>query len=737
MKLKLIYDNYHGNIELSDIEFTFLRSPLVNRLHQILQNSTAYLVFPCCKTSRFEHSLGAMDYSSRIFINGVSNSDTSLQYLTDKKKVLENIRKDKQAEFEKEISIVSHGWVRDDKNKYYNRYDLGTSNFFKIFENKNFLDKIKNFIGSDFIDRNINLTLINKSHTETNLENVGYQSTIILLNQSLRFLGLLHDIGHLPFSHLFEFALENAYQKLEQLKQDDFATDIETYRESMNEILKVRSNNPNEDKIHELIGKNITKFIFKQLREKEHQKLSLPNSDKNEILDSLLILNVLEGILDKIREGEKGELYSLYKIVSGTIDSDRLDFVQRDGANSGISISSGNIDRIIKMFCLCSIPETMFSKEQKDNYRFLPAIQSIHDVEEILQDRYKIYKFMVNHHAVKRSDHILQKIIEHRLITDIKSEPVLSEKAEHPLTQNSLVKSIETIKNTILPLEGNANYAEIIYGFFQLTDFWLLSLLNNDFNLSLTDDEFDERFKVFLSEIYENSRQYNSLWKRAYEFEEIITILGQTIFEKYPEFKAITLDPSHDGYNVFSEINSIILHLAKVIKNIKENKCQTKSKVRIDCFENCSKYNPPISNTNCTKIDPEKDCKEKYFYKLGKKAMEFLQEVNGAEGWCSKFEDYLNSEYNGDLDLIIAPTRLKNGIKELRLVDIKNQADIRDIDEVSVVKQSLNFDLESVITFFTYYRIRNTHYFKGEVKLKDEVGQRLSTFVVKEIKNNH
>ena len=91
MQPKLIYDSIHGNIELSGLETIILKSSFANRLHQILQNSTAYLVFPSCKTSRFEHSLGVMSYTSLLFLNGLKNSSEAKEYLNDKKAVLLNL----------------------------------------------------------------------------------------------------------------------------------------------------------------------------------------------------------------------------------------------------------------------------------------------------------------------------------------------------------------------------------------------------------------------------------------------------------------------------------------------------------------------------------------------------------------------------------------------------------------------------------------------------------------------
>ena len=87
---KIIYDIIHGNIEYSNFEGILLKNPIVNRLHQILQNSTAYRVYPNLKTSRFEHSLGVMNYSGKMYRFGLLNSDEEEEYLREMHKRLKN-----------------------------------------------------------------------------------------------------------------------------------------------------------------------------------------------------------------------------------------------------------------------------------------------------------------------------------------------------------------------------------------------------------------------------------------------------------------------------------------------------------------------------------------------------------------------------------------------------------------------------------------------------------------------
>jgi hypothetical protein len=45
------------------------------------------------------------------------------------------------------------------------------------------------------------------------------RATYTILLQTLRVVALLHDVGHLPFSHQVEYALKKVYDKIKQKEQ--------------------------------------------------------------------------------------------------------------------------------------------------------------------------------------------------------------------------------------------------------------------------------------------------------------------------------------------------------------------------------------------------------------------------------------------------------------------------------------------------------------------------------------
>ena len=64
---KKIYDPVHGFIPFDEFEKELIDSLPFQRLHYVHQLGIAYLVYPGATHTRFEHSLGVMELSSRIY----------------------------------------------------------------------------------------------------------------------------------------------------------------------------------------------------------------------------------------------------------------------------------------------------------------------------------------------------------------------------------------------------------------------------------------------------------------------------------------------------------------------------------------------------------------------------------------------------------------------------------------------------------------------------------------------
>lgn len=163
--------------------------------------------------------------------------------------------------------------------------------------------------------------------------------------QLVRLTVLLHDIGHGPFSHLFE----NILQKT----------------------------NKNEPEIHELISRLII--------ENDNEIGKILGNSRDQVISLLSGSNVKSNI----------ENFSLlHQIVSSGLDADKLDYLRRDSYHVGVAYGTFDLDRILHTLTRTpdsdSIAVTMKGKDALESYRiarYLMHIQVYEHHTRLVADR--------------------------------------------------------------------------------------------------------------------------------------------------------------------------------------------------------------------------------------------------------------------------------------------------------------------------------------------------------------
>lgn len=235
----------------------------------------------------------------------------------------------------------------------------------------------------------------------------------------LRLAGLLHDIGHGPFSHQFD---DVVYKKL------GFKDGHDEYR-------------------HKLLREYFPKELAKKYE-------SAPSKLKKAIVEDLEItlgqisdnmeenfLQLMEEVM-KIYEGEETGTID-FAVVQGPLGADRLDFVLRDSYYAGTrGFGTGAIDRLIR--------NAMIVK--KDGREILAYDSKVVDeIYTILFGRFMMYKNVYFHKTSRAADMMIQELLE------------LSYKA---LKLDERVLNIETF----LDLTDQTVINEVIYKFYDLVE---------------------------------------------------------------------------------------------------------------------------------------------------------------------------------------------------------------------------------------------------------------------------
>ena len=179
--------------------------------------------------------------------------------------------------------------------------------------------------------------------------------------ETVKIAGLVHDIGHGPFSHLYDDIVVHTYKR----------------------------------KCHEERGIE----IFKHLVVKHKIKLTSQE---------------VQNICEMINPSEDNKNNFLYQIVANkicSVDVDKIDYIQRDSYHLGIN-QILNFERLLSM---AKVVEFNGHKQ----IAWPEKLQQ--DILMLFENRYRLHKQVYNHHAVKSAEFIIKHILEY--ILDKSNDP--------------------------------------------------------------------------------------------------------------------------------------------------------------------------------------------------------------------------------------------------------------------------------------------------------------------------
>lgn len=444
-KHRLINDNIYQHIEYTKLEDYFLQTRIVNRLLFITQNALAYFAFPSINTKRYIHSIGTMHLCSHMFKNSLINADTnsSNKFISQLKKSINSIIKE-------------------------NRLKISLNN----------LDLLDDTSLYEYA-----LPLKSKQHS----------NIYMIVLQALRLVGLLHDVGHLPFSHQVEYALEKIYKKL-RLKEKHNQKE----KEFLNFYQTITQNS--EYVLHEALGRKLIFLLF------EYELQSFLKNDYQK--DYLKLLHIL---CDNIFNEKKDDYFSykiLHSYIDSTVDADRLDYINRDMLSSGYISGAVDLIRIAKQSILIY---------DNKNFKLSYYDESLIDIEHMLEMRFNLYKKVIYNHNIAKSDALLENVIIY-----------LSEQYFSSIIPNhSLTDCISMLwKFLDIDIEKSPNHEEKQLDIIsQLDENWMINLFKKEYfkiKYDVNKTHQDRKYLISFDEVLFGKKAFKSIWKNLNDFFNIL-----------------------------------------------------------------------------------------------------------------------------------------------------------------------------------------------------------------------
>lgn len=484
-----INDSVHGLVRLTAYEKKILCSPEFNRLHDVYQNSTVFMTFPANRTKRFEHSIGCMYLASEMFYRAVLNSDygTLDKFFSEFGKEMQEIQK--SLDKEKIANVIKSVIINQDVCLCDDAY-LDTPDW------KDLLDVSVGYTDGSLIPYNLK---------------EKYRIVYLILIQSLRAAALLHDVGHPPFSHIVESAINKAKNDVSDarrlLRGEDFEKTFNPERLNVfeNALNSIKPGSQLHEKMGFAISRNVLSEIVTDNRNSNNKEYACTSFFEQTVM--LCTLKILS---------DEGYFKYVHAVIDASLDCDRLDYVVRDYRGSGINAGDLDYKRIFNELKLIYKAE----KSESGKPRFCIPAKAIGAVENFLKKRCNLYMDVIYHHRVIKTDMLLEDVV-YRLILKYLKEKAREESSG--FDKRITVATPDDISGLWTPLTG-ATRQERAEKLTQWNDSWLMVLLRRIyyrdlFGKDLSDlAEEDKIIYIELTELLRNVRQFNSMIKRREDY---------------------------------------------------------------------------------------------------------------------------------------------------------------------------------------------------------------------------
>jgi len=352
---------------------------------------------------------------------------------------------------------------------------------------------------------------------------------------------LLHDCAHAPFSHITEEYMDRPYDPdsgKAGLLVDLLCAEVGTYDVIFSDEDLLACCTTNHEKASALL-------LWRKYKD------DFINLDADPILAMRMILGYSYSPANSIQETVLNCIFSLLN--GAYMDADKLDYIIRDTASSGIDNYSVDLHRLIKSVTIVEYPDGMF----KIGY----LKTSISVIQNMISAKNNLYLWIYAHHKVLYYSNLLRTCFE-KAVGILFGLDHKTEKHKILATCSHFISVDAMSSRTKVSSE---THEEIIY---LPCDADIMVLIKNAYHIKPDDPDFIE----FFSRIYKKS-----VWK------------------SYAEFKSLFKNTKPMYNNIVSNSAKIIESLCacfKDKKNLSQKECWTilNAKAKLSATKNAGIY---------------------------------------------------------------------------------------------------------------------------------------------------
>jgi len=415
-----IADPVHGYVNFTGVERAILNHPVAQRLRYVAQNGLAHLVFPEVRSSRFSHSLGAMHLTSGFLAACLRNADPdTLQQVGDAIRLsVERVAGEvgdperAAAELITDATLAAHHYCRP-----------------------------------------------------------THASSVVLAEQGLRLAALFHDLGHLPFSHDFEHAL------------DFFWRGLPDEQKNASPLKRLLQQGEGQTKIHERLGHAASLLLLRDL----FDDLRTETEGEAARICFEFARGILTSTAPRRPSPQDAATYWLHTLMDGEIDSDRCDYILRDGRNYGFEFAQYDLRRLL---------DNLVVAREGEGFTLAIKPAGLSAVESFLIARVRSYQYGVRHHKVAQIGAALG-----HAIADILATP--------PETVSAFIDDIGVIADAADPNASRDQLRDAFERFAGYDDIWWTGLMR---------ERARTRGDEWMKLVCYRQAGPRSLWKRPGDF---------------------------------------------------------------------------------------------------------------------------------------------------------------------------------------------------------------------------